>query len=137
MGKTRSMTASCDTSRMLNKQTMSKTRSTCSWASSFLYLEKLKNDEKLTLMDDGKKLPKVVSTINEDNDSEVEDVVNEHVVFIASTSLKSGNDSRYDISNRGQQNGVMIMNFMVMICMETFRLIVMILISQSVVGKKK
>ncbi|GJR72245.1 hypothetical protein Tco_0084610 [Tanacetum coccineum] len=37
IGKTRSMTASCDTPRMLNKLTMSKIRSTCSRASSFLF----------------------------------------------------------------------------------------------------
>nr|GEU48800.1 hypothetical protein [Tanacetum cinerariifolium] len=35
MGKTRSMTASCDTLRMSNKLTISKTHSICSWASSF------------------------------------------------------------------------------------------------------
>nr|GEX63890.1 hypothetical protein [Tanacetum cinerariifolium] len=35
-------------------------------------------DEKLTLLDDdGKPLPKVISTVNEDSDSEVEDVVDE------------------------------------------------------------
>nr|GEW24576.1 uncharacterized mitochondrial protein AtMg00810-like [Tanacetum cinerariifolium] len=41
MGKTRNMTTSCDTLGMLNKLTMSKTRSTCSWASSFLFSEKV------------------------------------------------------------------------------------------------
>ncbi|GJS35587.1 Toll/interleukin-1 receptor domain-containing protein [Tanacetum coccineum] len=41
IGKTRNMTASCDTPGMLNKLTMSKTQSTCSWASSFLFLEKV------------------------------------------------------------------------------------------------
>nr|GEZ40046.1 hypothetical protein [Tanacetum cinerariifolium] len=35
MGKTHSMTTSCDTSGMLNKLTLSKTRFTCSWALSF------------------------------------------------------------------------------------------------------
>ncbi|GKF31535.1 hypothetical protein Tco_0101333, partial [Tanacetum coccineum] len=39
--ETRNMTTSCDTSGMLNKLTMSKTRSTCSWASSFLFREKV------------------------------------------------------------------------------------------------
>ncbi|GJT43654.1 hypothetical protein Tco_0952369, partial [Tanacetum coccineum] len=41
IGKTRSMTASCDTLGMLNKLTISKTRSICSWASSFLFPEKV------------------------------------------------------------------------------------------------
>ncbi|GKB84756.1 hypothetical protein Tco_0957028 [Tanacetum coccineum] len=51
-------------------------------------------DGKLTLVDDdGQPLPKVVSTTNEDSDSEVEDVVNDHAVFMASTSLKRGDDS--------------------------------------------
>ncbi|GJR46253.1 hypothetical protein Tco_1314356 [Tanacetum coccineum] len=40
MGKTRNMTASCDTPGMLNKLTMSKTHSTCSWASFLLFSEK-------------------------------------------------------------------------------------------------
>ncbi|GJU37956.1 hypothetical protein Tco_1186310, partial [Tanacetum coccineum] len=44
MGKSRSMTASCDTPGMLNKLTMSKTHSTCSWASSFLFPEKVQQD---------------------------------------------------------------------------------------------
>ncbi|GJW95302.1 reverse transcriptase domain-containing protein [Tanacetum coccineum] len=39
-GEMRSMTASCDTPGMYNL-TMSKTRSTCSWASSFLFPEKV------------------------------------------------------------------------------------------------
>ncbi|GKF62419.1 hypothetical protein Tco_0182473, partial [Tanacetum coccineum] len=38
--------------------------------------------------DDGKPLPKVVS-------SEVDDVVDEHAVFMASTGLKRGDDSGY------------------------------------------
>nr|GEV25253.1 hypothetical protein [Tanacetum cinerariifolium] len=51
---------------------------------------------KLTLVDDdGKPKPKVVYTVNEDSDSEVEDVVDDHAVFMASTSLKSGIDSEY------------------------------------------
>ncbi|GKB97255.1 hypothetical protein Tco_0983392 [Tanacetum coccineum] len=35
------------------------------------------------------------STVNEDSDSEVENMVDEHSVFMASTSLKSGNHSGY------------------------------------------
>ncbi|GJY44250.1 zinc finger, CCHC-type containing protein [Tanacetum coccineum] len=42
MRKTSSMDTSCDTSGMLNKLTISKTRSTCSWASSFLFPKKAK-----------------------------------------------------------------------------------------------
>nr|GEX21519.1 lipase, GDSL [Tanacetum cinerariifolium] len=41
IGKTRSTTALCDTPRMLNKLTISKTRSTCSWASLFFFLKKV------------------------------------------------------------------------------------------------
>nr|GEW06690.1 hypothetical protein [Tanacetum cinerariifolium] len=52
-------------------------------------------DEKLTLLDDdGKLLPKVISMVNEDSDSEVEDVVDEHDVFMASKSLKSGTTTK-------------------------------------------
>ncbi|GKD27151.1 hypothetical protein Tco_1233365 [Tanacetum coccineum] len=51
-------------------------------------------DEKLTLVDnDGKPLPKVVFTRNVDSDSEVEYVVDDHTVFMASTGLKRGADS--------------------------------------------
>nr|GEX06312.1 putative reverse transcriptase domain-containing protein [Tanacetum cinerariifolium] len=41
IGKTRSITTSCDTLGMLNKLTISKIRSICSWASSFLLLKKV------------------------------------------------------------------------------------------------
>nr|GEW54834.1 retrovirus-related Pol polyprotein from transposon 17.6 [Tanacetum cinerariifolium] len=62
-------------------------------------IDKLKrqiNDAKLTLVDDDlMPIPKVVSKVNEDSDSEVEDVIDEHAVFMALTSLKSGNDSGY------------------------------------------
>ncbi|GJW48313.1 hypothetical protein Tco_0079959, partial [Tanacetum coccineum] len=57
-------------------------------------------DGKLTLVDDDRKpLPKVVSMVNADSDSEVEDVGDEHAVFMASTSLKIGNDSGYGTNN--------------------------------------
>ncbi|GJT81547.1 hypothetical protein Tco_1055889 [Tanacetum coccineum] len=49
----------------------------------------------MLVYDDSKPLPKVVSTVNADSDSEVEEVFNEHVSFMASTSLKSGIDSGY------------------------------------------
>ncbi|GKE48257.1 hypothetical protein Tco_1479515 [Tanacetum coccineum] len=53
-------------------------------------------DGKLTLVDDdGKPLPKVVSTKNVDSDSEVEYMVDDHAVFMASTGLKRGADSGY------------------------------------------
>ncbi|GKC35796.1 hypothetical protein Tco_1048180, partial [Tanacetum coccineum] len=52
--------------------------------------------EKLTLVDDGgNPLPKVVSTKNVDSDSEVEYVVDDPAVFMASTGLKRGTDSGY------------------------------------------
>ncbi|GKA49561.1 hypothetical protein Tco_0742634 [Tanacetum coccineum] len=51
---------------------------------------------KLLLVDDeGKPLPKVVSTVNADNESKVEVVFDEHTTFMASTSLKCGSDSGY------------------------------------------
>nr|GEU63951.1 hypothetical protein [Tanacetum cinerariifolium] len=54
---------------------------------------------KLTLVnDDGKPLPKVVSTENADSDYEVEDVVDDHAIFMASTSLKRSDGSGYVIS---------------------------------------
>nr|GEV43688.1 hypothetical protein [Tanacetum cinerariifolium] len=60
-------------------------------------LERQIADGKLTLVDDERKpLPKAVSTVNVDGDSEVEEMVNEHALFMASTSLKSGNDNGYD-----------------------------------------
>ncbi|GKD67290.1 zinc finger, CCHC-type containing protein, partial [Tanacetum coccineum] len=53
-------------------------------------------DEKISLVDDeGKPLPKVISTENVDSDSEVKDVVDDPAVFMASTGLKRGNDSGY------------------------------------------
>ncbi|GKD14077.1 hypothetical protein Tco_1198484 [Tanacetum coccineum] len=48
---------------------------------------------KLTLVDDDEKpLPKVVSTKNVDSDSEVEYVIDDHVIFMASAGLKRGAD---------------------------------------------
>ncbi|GJT63665.1 hypothetical protein Tco_1015145 [Tanacetum coccineum] len=59
-------------------------------------LERQIIDRKLTLVDDNVNLlPKVVSMANVDIDSEVEDMVNEHAGFMASTGLKIGNDSGY------------------------------------------
>nr|GEW45727.1 retrovirus-related Pol polyprotein from transposon TNT 1-94 [Tanacetum cinerariifolium] len=60
-------------------------------------LSKKKNIEgKLTLVDDdGKPLLKVVSTENADSDRKVEDVVDDHAVFMVSTGLKRGDDSGY------------------------------------------
>ncbi|GKD51625.1 hypothetical protein Tco_1280601 [Tanacetum coccineum] len=53
-------------------------------------------DGKLMLVDDADNpLPKVVSTVNSNSDSEVEDVLNEIGRFMASTSLKSGSDMVY------------------------------------------
>ncbi|GKD14273.1 hypothetical protein Tco_1198680 [Tanacetum coccineum] len=62
-----------------------------------LITRKTNIDGKLTLVDDdGKPIPKVVYTVNEDSDSEVEDVVDDHAVFMTSTSLKSGIHIGYD-----------------------------------------
>ncbi|GJT22686.1 hypothetical protein Tco_0892623 [Tanacetum coccineum] len=63
-------------------------------------LDKQIIDRKLTLVDDDPKLlPKFVFMVNEEKDSELEDVVDDDVVFMASTSLKSGNDSGYDTNS--------------------------------------
>ncbi|GKB53279.1 hypothetical protein Tco_0904032 [Tanacetum coccineum] len=59
-------------------------------------------DEKITLVDDdGNPLPKIISTknVDSDNDSDVEDVVDDHAVFMASTCLKCGADSGYDTNS--------------------------------------
>ncbi|GKD35580.1 hypothetical protein Tco_1251089, partial [Tanacetum coccineum] len=61
-------------------------------------------DEKITLLDDdGKPLSKVVSTENADSDYEVEDVVDDHAIFMASTVLKRGDDSRYGTNSLLEQ----------------------------------
>ncbi|GKE25070.1 hypothetical protein Tco_1436582, partial [Tanacetum coccineum] len=61
-------------------------------------------DGKLTLMDDdGNPLPKIVSMENVDNDIEVEDVVYDHAVFMASIGLKRGNDSGYGTNSLLEQ----------------------------------
>ncbi|GJR57357.1 hypothetical protein Tco_1499519 [Tanacetum coccineum] len=59
---------------------------------------------KLTFVDDdGKPLHKVVSTVNVDSDSKVEDVVDDHAVFMASTGLKRGADSGYGTNSLLEQ----------------------------------
>ncbi|GJU44623.1 hypothetical protein Tco_1201889, partial [Tanacetum coccineum] len=51
---------------------------------------------KLLLVDNnGKPLPKVVSMVNSDSNSEVEEVFDEHATFMASTGLKRGSISGY------------------------------------------
>ncbi|GJZ38071.1 reverse transcriptase domain-containing protein, partial [Tanacetum coccineum] len=67
-------------------------------------LERQIIDGKLTLVDDdGNLLRKVVSMANVYSGSEVEDVVNEHAGFMASTSLKCGNDSGYGTNSLLEQ----------------------------------
>ncbi|GKB46734.1 hypothetical protein Tco_0897487 [Tanacetum coccineum] len=62
------------------------------------------SSKKLTLVDDvGKPLPKVVSMKNADSDREVEDVIDDHAVFMASTSLKRGTNSGYDTNSLLEQ----------------------------------
>ncbi|GJV49885.1 hypothetical protein Tco_1440097 [Tanacetum coccineum] len=59
---------------------------------------------KLIFVDDGgKPLPKVVSMTNVNSDSEVEDVVDDHVAFMASTGLKRGVDSGYGTNSLLEQ----------------------------------
>ncbi|GKE08099.1 hypothetical protein Tco_1411650, partial [Tanacetum coccineum] len=61
-------------------------------------------DRKLTLVDDNANLlPKVVSMANVDSDSEMEDMVNEHAGFMASTGLKMGNNSGYGTNSLLEQ----------------------------------
>ncbi|GJR94840.1 hypothetical protein Tco_0267014 [Tanacetum coccineum] len=67
-------------------------------------LERQSIERKLILVDDdGKPLPKVVYTINADSDSEVEDVVDDHAVFMASKVLKCGDDSEYGTNSLLEQ----------------------------------
>nr|GEW22384.1 hypothetical protein [Tanacetum cinerariifolium] len=49
----------------------------------------------LLVYDDGKPIPKVVSMVNADSDSQVEQVFDECATFMASTGLKRGSDSGY------------------------------------------
>nr|GEV22651.1 hypothetical protein [Tanacetum cinerariifolium] len=59
---------------------------------------------KLLLVNDyGKPLPKVVSTVNKDSDSEVEEVFDEHTTFMASTCLKRRSDSGYGTNSLWKQ----------------------------------
>ncbi|GJW72626.1 hypothetical protein Tco_0129543 [Tanacetum coccineum] len=67
-------------------------------------IERQITDGKLTLVDDkGKPLSKVVSTINVDSDSEVEDVVDDRAVFMASTCLKRSVNSGYSTNSLLEQ----------------------------------
>ncbi|GKD20041.1 hypothetical protein Tco_1221744 [Tanacetum coccineum] len=67
-------------------------------------LERQIIDGKLTLVDDDRNpLPKVVSMENANSDSEVEDVVNKHAGFMASTGLKRDNDSGYNTNSLLEQ----------------------------------
>ncbi|GJT53513.1 hypothetical protein Tco_0988567 [Tanacetum coccineum] len=70
-------------------------------------LNSIENDDdlgKLLLVDDdGKPLPKVVSTVNVDSDSEVEEEFDEYTTFMASTGLKRGSDSGYGTNSLWEQ----------------------------------
>ncbi|GJU66003.1 hypothetical protein Tco_1252262 [Tanacetum coccineum] len=57
----------------------------------------------LLVDDDGKPLPKVISTVITDSDSEVEEVFDEHTTFVQSTVLKRGSDNGYGINNLWEQ----------------------------------
>nr|GEZ49557.1 hypothetical protein [Tanacetum cinerariifolium] len=57
----------------------------------------------LLVDDDGKPLPKVVSTINANSDSEVKEVFDEHATFMALTGLKCGSDSGYGTNSLWEQ----------------------------------
>ncbi|GKD15346.1 putative reverse transcriptase domain-containing protein [Tanacetum coccineum] len=61
-------------------------------------------DGKLMFVDDDEKpIYKVDSTVNADSDSEVKEVYNKTIGFVASTSLKSGSESRYDTKSLLEQ----------------------------------
>ncbi|GJT78808.1 ARID DNA-binding domain-containing protein [Tanacetum coccineum] len=67
-------------------------------------IERQMIDEKITLVDDdGKPLPKVISKENVDSNSEVEEVVDDHAVFMASTDLKRGADNEYGTNSLLEQ----------------------------------
>ncbi|GKA18128.1 hypothetical protein Tco_0697965 [Tanacetum coccineum] len=95
---------------------------------------------------DGKPLPNVVSLVNEDSDNEVENMVDEHAVFMASTSLKNGNDSGYGINNLLEQCRSTKQDddydpydddlYEIYDMFENLRLFVVILISRSMVGRR-
>ncbi|GJW33216.1 putative RNA-directed DNA polymerase, eukaryota, reverse transcriptase zinc-binding domain protein [Tanacetum coccineum] len=57
----------------------------------------------LLVDDDGKPLPNVVSTVNANSDSEVEEVFDEHATFMASTGLKRSSDSSYGTNSLWEQ----------------------------------
>ncbi|GJX35711.1 putative reverse transcriptase domain-containing protein [Tanacetum coccineum] len=57
----------------------------------------------LLVDDDGKPLPKFVSTVNADTNSEVEEVFDEHATFMASIGLKRGSDSGYGANSLWEQ----------------------------------
>ncbi|GJZ48371.1 putative reverse transcriptase domain-containing protein [Tanacetum coccineum] len=59
---------------------------------------------KLLLVDDDEKsLPKVVSIVNADSDSEVEEVFDEHARFMASIGLERSSNSGYDTNSLLEQ----------------------------------
>nr|GEX16323.1 hypothetical protein [Tanacetum cinerariifolium] len=66
-------------------------------------LKRQSNGKRTLMDDDGKPLPKVVSTVNVNSDSEVEDVIDDHEVFMKSTGLKRGADSEYGNNNLLEQ----------------------------------
>ncbi|GJV78293.1 putative ribonuclease H-like domain-containing protein [Tanacetum coccineum] len=78
--------------------------STTSIAEKIDKFERQLIEGKLFLVDDdGKPLPKVVSMVNVDSDSEVEEVFDEHTTFMASTGLKCGSDSGYGTNSLWEQ----------------------------------
>nr|GFB78930.1 zinc knuckle CX2CX4HX4C [Tanacetum cinerariifolium] len=65
-------------------------------ATKVFLVERQLIEKKLLLMDeDMKPLPNVVSMVSVDSDSEVEEVFDEHVTYMASKVLRRGSDSGY------------------------------------------
>nr|GEZ55632.1 zinc knuckle CX2CX4HX4C [Tanacetum cinerariifolium] len=66
-------------------------------ATKVFLVERQLIEKKLLLMDEDRKpLPNVVSMVSVDSDSEVEEVFDEHVTYMASKVLRRGSDSGYE-----------------------------------------
>ncbi|GKB29429.1 hypothetical protein Tco_0868830 [Tanacetum coccineum] len=67
------------------------------------FKKQLIEGKRLLVDDDKKPLSKVISIVNVDSDSEVEEVFDEHATFMAFTSIKRGRDNGYDTNSLWEQ----------------------------------